>query len=339
MKRRTLLGRGVRRGPPCLPQQAVIRKGAAADAQSAEAADRAFACPVDGPYGGVPPFDKIKVADFKPALLKGMDLQRAEIAAIADEQGRGDVREHDRRARGLGPPVRPREHDLRHLHVDDERQGDAEASRRRWRRCWPRSPTRSSRTRRCSRASRRSTTRRANAKLDARAAAPASRSHYTNFARRGAALGARREGAARGDQPQLATLYTTFAQNQLADEESRRRRSTSEADLAGLPDVAARRDEGRRRGARSSRASGSITNTRSCAEPFLTYSSPPRPAREGVADVDQPRRQRRRARQQAGDHRDPRAARRAREAARLPDPRALDHRRQHGQDAGRARWR
>src|SRR5687768_14715947 len=38
--------------------------------------------PFGGPYGGVPPFNKIKVADFKPALTKGMDLMRAEVAAI-----------------------------------------------------------------------------------------------------------------------------------------------------------------------------------------------------------------------------------------------------------------
>src|SRR6476660_2362256 len=35
-----------------------------------------------GPHGGFPPFDKVAVADFKPALLKAMDLQSAEIAAI-----------------------------------------------------------------------------------------------------------------------------------------------------------------------------------------------------------------------------------------------------------------
>src|SRR5262245_49202305 len=36
-----------------------------------------------GPYGGVPPFDKIKVADFKPALEAAMAEQLGEIDAIA----------------------------------------------------------------------------------------------------------------------------------------------------------------------------------------------------------------------------------------------------------------
>jgi peptidyl-dipeptidase Dcp len=37
-----------------------------------------------GPYGGVPPFDKVKVADFKPALEAGMAEELKEIDAIAN---------------------------------------------------------------------------------------------------------------------------------------------------------------------------------------------------------------------------------------------------------------
>ena len=36
-----------------------------------------------GPYGGVPPFDRIKVEHFKPALEAAMPEQLAEIDAIA----------------------------------------------------------------------------------------------------------------------------------------------------------------------------------------------------------------------------------------------------------------
>lgn len=38
--------------------------------------------PWKGPYGGVPAFDKVKLADFEPAMLWAMDAERAEIAAI-----------------------------------------------------------------------------------------------------------------------------------------------------------------------------------------------------------------------------------------------------------------
>src|SRR4051812_43648204 len=40
--------------------------------------------PWTGPHGGVPPFDKVKVADFKPALEEGMAEQLKEIDAIAN---------------------------------------------------------------------------------------------------------------------------------------------------------------------------------------------------------------------------------------------------------------
>ena len=36
-----------------------------------------------GPHGGFPRFDRVTVDAFKPAILRGMDLNRGEIAAIA----------------------------------------------------------------------------------------------------------------------------------------------------------------------------------------------------------------------------------------------------------------
>jgi peptidyl-dipeptidase Dcp len=38
--------------------------------------------PWSGPHGGIPRFDQVKTADFKPAFTKGMDMLRAEIRAI-----------------------------------------------------------------------------------------------------------------------------------------------------------------------------------------------------------------------------------------------------------------
>src|SRR5436305_1194487 len=37
-----------------------------------------------GPYGGVPPFDKVKIADIKPALEEAIVQYRAEIQTIAN---------------------------------------------------------------------------------------------------------------------------------------------------------------------------------------------------------------------------------------------------------------
>ncbi len=39
-----------------------------------------------GPYGGVPAFDKVRVADFEPALQAAMDEKLAEIERITSTQ-------------------------------------------------------------------------------------------------------------------------------------------------------------------------------------------------------------------------------------------------------------
>jgi len=41
--------------------------------------------PWTGPYGGVPPFDKVEVAQFKPALEAAMAEQLAELEKITDD--------------------------------------------------------------------------------------------------------------------------------------------------------------------------------------------------------------------------------------------------------------
>src|ERR1051325_10312536 len=45
--------------------------------------DDPMLAPWTGPHGGFPRFDKFKPTDVKPALMKGMDLFRAEIAEIS----------------------------------------------------------------------------------------------------------------------------------------------------------------------------------------------------------------------------------------------------------------
>src|SRR5476649_2521563 len=57
---------------------------AKAHAPTAQAFKNPMLAPWTGPYGGYPRFDKVKVADFKPALEEAMALNRREIAAIAN---------------------------------------------------------------------------------------------------------------------------------------------------------------------------------------------------------------------------------------------------------------
>ena len=44
----------------------------------------ALLAPWSGPYGGIPPFDKVRVADFKPALEAGMVQELADVERIAN---------------------------------------------------------------------------------------------------------------------------------------------------------------------------------------------------------------------------------------------------------------
>jgi len=53
------------------PMQAAVRK------------DFPLLAPWKGPHGGVPDFTKVKLADFRPALMEGIALHRAEIRKIA----------------------------------------------------------------------------------------------------------------------------------------------------------------------------------------------------------------------------------------------------------------
>lgn len=93
---------------------------------------------------------------------------------------------------------------------------------------------------------------------------------HNNFVKRGAQLGARDKKQLSEINSRLATLYTEFGQNLLADEENGKVVIDSEAELAGLPEsikeaAAAEAEELKLKG------KWVIKNTRSSAEPCLTY--------------------------------------------------------------------
>lgn len=95
--------------------------------------------------------------------------------------------------------------------------------------------------------------------------------YYTNFVRAGAKLDAAAKARLSQINQQLASLYTRFSQNLLADETDQFLVLKNKADLAGLPqslrDAAAA-------AAAIKKLTGSwvISNTRSSIDPFLTYS-------------------------------------------------------------------
>ncbi|MFO0659295.1 MAG: M3 family metallopeptidase [Polyangiaceae bacterium] len=95
---------------------------------------------------------------------------------------------------------------------------------------------------------------------------------YTNFVRAGAKLDESAKKRVAEINARLASLYTQFSQNQLADEEGYVTVIESEAELAGLPD-SVKAGAAAAAEAKGMKGKWAFTNTRSSVEPFLTFSS------------------------------------------------------------------
>ena len=158
--------------------------------------------------------------------------------------------------------------------------------------------------------------------------------YYTNFVRAGAKLdaGAKKRVAAINER--LATLFANFSQNLLADEADYALYLKDEKDLAGLP-APLRAAAHSAAAARGHASEWAILNTRSSDGSVPDLFGSAGFAREGLANLLQPRRQWRRRLQQENHHGEILSLRcRARKAAGLPDACALAGGRQHGEDAG-----
>src|SRR5688500_4199584 len=174
--------------------------------------------PWKGPYGGVPPFDKIKVKAFKPAMLKGMDLSRADLKAVTETKDAptfdntlGALEDSGRPVNRCGAmfgtytatmnskPMQKIQKEMAPViaaFADEITQSEALFAR-------------------------------IKTVYDARASASLTPEQlrlvevtYQNFARRGAALDATSKARLKEINKKLATLFTTFEQNVLHDEEN-----------------------------------------------------------------------------------------------------------------------
>lgn len=223
-----------------------------------------------GEHGGYPAFDQVTPSSIKAALEKGMELNRAEIAAIAgqaepptfantiaalEDSGRALDRAqrffgiftstmNDRAMQELQTEMSP----VLSAFGDDIIQNGRLFARIR-------------------------------AVHDGRATAGLTpeqnrlvENYYLNFTRQGAALDDADQATLKDLNQKLASLYTRFSQNELADEENYRLVVETEADLEGLPDslraAAAAAAEEHGLGGK-----WVFTNTRSSMEPFLAYSA------------------------------------------------------------------
>jgi len=221
-----------------------------------------------GPFGGVPAFDKVKVADFKPALEEAMAEQLAEIDKIANNSEppsfentiaameragskmervstiyfiwSGNMkdaafaaveREMAPKFAALGDKITQNENLFKRIEAVYNSPEKQKLTSEQQRLVWVR---------------------------------------YTNFVRAGARLNAEQKARLSQINQQLASLFTKFGQNLLKDENEQYVHLRSESELSGMSqsykDAAAS-------AAASKKVDGWIvSNTRSSVDPFLTYS-------------------------------------------------------------------
>ena len=221
-----------------------------------------------GPYGGVPPFDKVKVADFKPALETAMAENLKEIDAIAKNPAKPDFENTIAAMERAGKPLE-RVFAIygvfrSTMSTDDFQKVETEMA--------PKLAAFNDQI-----VQNRDLFSRIAAVYDAREAGGLTPEQkrlvwldYTNFVHAGARLeGAARQRVADINQ-RLATLFTAFSQNLLADETDYVLYLEKESDLAGLPG-GARAGATEAAEARGHKGQWAILNTRSSMEPFLTY--------------------------------------------------------------------
>ncbi len=223
----------------------------------------------EGPYGGVPPFDRVQIPLFKPALEEAMAEQLAEIDRIAKNPAAPDFqntivaleetgqtldrvstiygvwgstmagpeyqvvqREMAPRLAAFNDQITQNEPLFKRIEAVYNSPAKAKLTPEQQRLTWL---------------------------------------YYTNFVRAGARLSPEAKKRLSEINQQLAGLFTKFSQNVLAEETDQFIVLKSEEDLAGLPqslrDAAAAAAETKKQP-----GTWVIMNTRSSIDPFLTYS-------------------------------------------------------------------
>jgi peptidyl-dipeptidase Dcp len=249
---------------------ALVAAGTAQPASTAEAkVQNPLLQPWSGPYGGVPPFNKVEVAQFQPALEAAMAEALGEIDKIAADPAaptfENTIAAMERAGRTLD-----RVSNIFGVYSSTMSTPEFQKVEETM------APKLAAFSDRITQ----------NEKLFKRIAAlydtressnltPEQKRlvwyDYTNFVRAGARLDPAAKKRLSEINQRLASLYTKFSQNLLADETDYVLFLDKESDLAGLPESlrAAAAAAAEQRGQKGKWA---ILNTRSSMEPFLTYS-------------------------------------------------------------------
>ena len=236
---------------------------------SSTLADNPVLAPWDGPHGGGPAFDRVRVEHFEPALDEAMVRYRAEIAAIAANPE---------------PPTFANTLEALERSGRDYRQAtslmgtftstmNTPAMQAVQRAAAPRLAAFRDEI-----MHNRPLFERIRAVYEAREISDLNPEQQRladvvmrRFTRQGAALGDAEKHRLAEINQRLASLYTAFSQNILADEEGLSLVLESEADLAGLPTdlIEAAAASAEQRGLKGKWV---IANTRSSMDPFITFS-------------------------------------------------------------------
>lgn len=234
-----------------------------------ETAENPLLAEWEGKFGGVPNFDLVKVADFKPALEAAMAEKLSEIERIANDSAHANfentIARMERSGRTLDRVTAVYGVWGGNMNTPEFQAVDREMS--------PKLAAFSDQITQNERLFKRIEAV-YNSPEKAKLTAEQQRLtwlYYTNFVRAGARLNSADKRRLSEINQKLAGLFTNFSQNQLADESERFIVLKTEAELAGLPqslrDAAAEEAK-----AKKLANSWVISNTRSSIDPFLTYS-------------------------------------------------------------------
>lgn len=223
-----------------------------------------------GPHGGFPRFDLAKTSELKDAIVKGMELKKKQILEIADSTQPPNF---ENTIAALEDCGRPLSRSLRFFDVytstmSDKAMQTLESEVRPQLAKFDDEIVQNEKL-----------FQRVNAVYQSRQSAGLSAEqqrltecYYKQFKRQGAGLDESTKARLRDINQKLASLFTHFGHNLLADEEKYSLVLENQADLAGLPDslVAEAAALGEARGMKGKWV---IANTRSSMEPFLTCST------------------------------------------------------------------
>ena len=244
-----------------------------AAAATGQAAERIMTNPLlpawTGPYGGVPPFDKVKVEHFKPALEAGMTETLREIDVIANDPAPPTFENTLAAMENAGRTL-DRASNVFGIYSGGMSTPEFQAVETEMA---PKLAAFSDKITQNEKLFERIA-----AVYDAREASGLTSEQkrlswlvYTNFVRGGAKLDPAAKKRLSEINQRLASLYTSFSQNVLSDETTYMLVLDKESDLAGLPE-SVRASASAAAESRGQKGKWAILNTRSSVDPFLSYS-------------------------------------------------------------------